>query len=308
MRRAWYFLPVLFMGAPFWSGGLIDPLSMDETEMMILVHLRIPRILCAFFSGAVLALAGMIFQNMFQNSLATPYTLGVSTGASLAVALGVFFGVGASASLLAFVGASAVTVLLSISVAVHAYATNLLLMGVAIGLLASSAISVLHFFGDAFAMASYFRWTLGSTDVLGYGPVGICGASFVIIALFARFIRARLTIVGVSRSLALARGVDVSGLHRSALAIVSLAVSLIVSQCGPIGFVGLVVPHIVRGSFGGLFRHHYLACLLFGGFFLAVVDAISRTLVDSSLPVGAVTALIGAPYLIFIVAKRGRMF
>ena len=204
-KWAWATPIVLFVASPFWSGGFIDPFSLDATEVMILVHLRIPRILCAFFAGAVLALAGMIFQNMFQNVLATPYTLGISTGASLVVALGVFLGVGDSVALLAFVGAAAVAVLLSSAAALSACTTTLLLIGVSIGLLASSGISVLHFLGDAFSMASFFRWSLGSTDVMGYGPVGICGAAFVLLVVFARSHRAQLTILGTSRTFALAR-------------------------------------------------------------------------------------------------------
>ena len=305
MRRAWAWLFALAAAtSPLWSGGLIDPLSLDATDAMILVHLRIPRLACAFFAGGVLSLAGLLFQNMFQNPLATPYTLGVSTGASLAVALGIFFGAAGSVPLLAFAGAASVSAVLLLVQVLWAQTTTLLLMGVAIGLLASGALSVLHFFGDAFSMASFFRWSLGSTDVMGYGPVALCAGAFALVASFARLRRAQVTLLGASRTLALARGLDVARLQREILALVSLAVSLVVSQTGPIGFVGLVVPHFVKLGDGRTFRHHYLKCALFGGCFLTLACALSHSFAGTALPVGAVTTLIGVPCFVFILARR----
>ena len=308
MRRALVVLALLaFAASPLWSGGLLDP--REPAGRAVVLGLRVPRILCGFLGGAALALSGALFQGMFRNPLATPYTLGMATGASLAVALGVFLGAGGwGLAPLSFAGAgaTALLLLLAASAGPRLSTDRLLLAGVAVALFGSSVVGVLRIVGDAPALASFLDWTLGSTDVHGTAPVLVCLLALAVLLAFSALRRAEVTVLSASAALAPGRGVDPDRLRREILLAVSLATSLVVSQLGPVGFVGLVVPNLLREAGLGLFRRHFPHCLLAGGLFLSLVDSLSRTLLPVHLPVGSVMALVGTPFFVLVLAKGRR--
>ena len=303
MRAAAVFFTLAFLTSPFWN---LNPLALSEAQVSVILHLRIPRILCSFLAGSTLSLAGLILQHMLRNPLAGPYTLGLSSGASLFVATGLFLGLAPwTLPFLSFMGAMGMALVLFLAVSLtRAFSiTSLLLMGMALGLLSSSVISIFQLLGGELGLSSFLVWTFGSTDVYGTAPVLVCALGFGILALFAHFKRAEITMVGVSESFAETRGVGVVKLQKAMFLATSTAVSLIVSQTGPIAFVGLIVPNIIKQMKGHLFREIFPTCLLFGGLFLSLADSLARQVEVVSLPIGAVTILFGTPYLVFLLLR-----
>ena len=208
--------------------------------------------------------------------------------------------------LLSFFGAFGVALILLFAMAVMKVfsVTGLLLMGVALGILSSSLISLLQLTGGRFGPFSYLTWILGSTDVYGPIPVLLCflGLSSLMVFSFCR--RSEITLLGISDGFALRTGVHVTKIQKEILFVTSLSVSLIISQVGPIGFVGLIIPNLIRELRGHLFRENYLVCLIFGGCFLSLLDTLSRLVTSLSLPVGAVMPIVGVPYFIAILLRR----
>ena len=307
MKSLLTILLILVVTSPLWPEGHCNPWALSENDVEIILSLRIPRILCAFFSGASLSLGGLLFQNLFKNVLATPYTLGVSAGASLMVAVGIFLDVAIlGLPFLSFFGAFGVVLILLLATAVMKVfsVTKLLLMGVAIGLFSSSLISLLQLMGGKLGTFSYLIWILGSTDVYGRIPVLLCFLGLSCLTIFSFFRRSEITLLGISDSFALRTGVSVLKLQKEILFVTSFSVSLIISQVGPIGFVGLIIPNLIREIKGHLFRENYLVCLIFGGCFLSLLDTLSRLMSSFSLPIGAVMPIVGVPYLIYILLRR----
>jgi iron complex transport system permease protein len=284
----------------------------EDPDWSILIDLRLSRTLLGLFAGGALALAGSLFQSMLREALATPYTLGVSTGASLgavvAIALDRHLTAGVAGIWLgALVGAAVVlfAVMAATPSARGWSSSGLLLAGVAINAVCAALILLVHGLSSMTQSYAISRWLIGSLDsvsrptLFAYIPVVlVCGAAIVrkarqwnLLAVGEAWAATR----GVSGRRALVEGY-VSG---SVLAAVTVALA------GPIGFVGLVVPHLLRRRLGGDDRLLMPCAFLLGGVLLASCDAIGRVvLAPVEIPAGAITALIGGPYLLWIL-RRG---
>ena len=294
----------------------------DPMQTAILWRIRIPRAAIGFLAGAALALSGATFQAMFRNPLAEPYTLGVSSGAALGAALAIFFEqqiaradlLGAwrfsAVSLAAFAGAVLVMALIyGLGRARRGFSTpTMLLAGVAVSFFCSSLILLVQYLSDFTQTFRMLRWVMGGLesvvavgDVFNLLPFTVAGAMI----LFALSRELNLLVTG--EDLAASRGVE---LHRTKLALfltASLMVGAVVALCGPIGFVGLMAPHICRLLIGPDHRWLLPASLLFGGAFLVACDALARTaLYPTELPVGIITALLGGPFFLWLLWGRGR--
>lgn len=283
----------------------------------ILFSLRLPRTLAAFLAGAGLALVGCAFQALLRNPLATPYTLGLagagSFGAYTALVL-VDFGRLPYALLgipmvqaFAFLFA-AIDVLLIFLVAsrrVRPTPTVLLLTGVTLGIVANSGIMLTRYFARPERLIDMDRWLMGGVDVVGYGPVitlaiGVLPACLVLLAQAGK-----LDQFGFSEEMAAGRGVNIARLQLVVLLIGSLITGIIVSEVGPIGFVGLVVPHTVRAFTGASHRILMPVSLLSGGAFLCLCDLIARKVpVAGEIPIGIITTLIGGPFFLYLLVRR----
>ena len=293
--------------------GTLSPLLPDdEVEARIVTDVRLPRVTLGFLAGAALATAGMAFQALFRNALATPYTLGVSAGASLGAAIYVHAGVSASmagipghvAAALAGAAASTALVYAVARASVGFSSSALLLTGVAVSFLCTSVILAIQYVGDVTTSFRIGRWLLGGLEVVGFVPV-VHVLPFAVIGIG--------TLLGISRELdllvvgeesATARGVSVGSVKRLVFAAASLMVGGVVATCGPIGFVGLVVPHLGRIVLGP--RHRTLGpfSVLAGGTFLVACDAVGRTVVAPvEIPVGIVTALVGGPFFLAMLVQ-----
>ncbi len=300
---------------PFVGPGTIDLSRVwagEEPDRSILVHLRVSRTLLGLFSGAALALAGSVFQSMLRDALATPYTLGVSTGASLGAVIAIALGwhvVGeVSAVWAAAIAGAAVVLILVVGAAARqrqVSAFGLLLAGVATNSVCTALILLVHGLSnmsDSFAIS---RWLIGSVDAVDYGALAVYVS--VVIALSVMVIRqARLwNLMAVGEAWAATRGAPVSRLLFRGYAAGSVLAASTVALTGPIGFIGLVVPHIVRARVSADDRILMPCAFLLGGVLLASCDAIGRVvLAPAEVPAGAITAFIGGPYLVWLVRHR----
>jgi len=285
-----------------------------DTAAVIFWRLRLPRVLTAFLAGAGLSLGGMAFQALFRNALATPFTLGVASGASLGAVLVLRFAVAAAALGAAavtggaFLGAcGAVLIVYGLSRAAHGLSTAaMLLAGVAASFFFSSLILFVQYTSDFSESFRIVRWLMGGLpDVVGFeGAVRI--SVFVLTgALVLFFLRNELDIIASGEEIAASRGVDVPKLKRLLFFAVSLMVGGIVAVCGPIGFVGMMVPHMCRLMIGSGHRFLLPATFLFGGAFLTLCDTAARTvLAPALLPVGVITSFLGGPFFLWLLARK----
>lgn len=306
-------------GAPLvGSGGIAlgDLLGGDPTAGLVFWQLRLPRVLLALLAGGMLALCGLSLQTLFGNPLAEPYTLGVASGAALGAAAaftwappGLPLGL-PLASLAAFAGALVATALV---VALGRAGTGggdggsgLLLAGVAVALLCQALILLLQYLSDAGGTLRMVRWMMGGLAVVGYRePLWLL--PWLALAAGVHLLRRwELDLLLAGEEVAAGRGVPVARLRLGLLLVDSMAVAALVSVVGPIGFVGLMVPHMLRRLVGAEHALLVPACVLGGGAFLTLCDAAARTVIaPAELPVGIVTALLGAPFFLWLLRRRG---
>jgi iron complex transport system permease protein len=318
--RAWFSGSVVAFAAATLLFPLAGPSPLDyaavlerrEPDWSILIQLRVSRTLLGLFAGGALSLAGSLFQAMLREALATPYTLGVSTGAALGavvvIAMGghAFMGVPAIwAGALA--GAAAVLVLVVGSAARQGQmsAFGLLLTGIATNSVCSAAILMIHGFAGMAQSFSISRWLLGSVDSAPYGALvpfmAIVGSITAWVLQRAR----HWNLLAVGEDWAAARGARVSRLMLGGYFAGSVLAAGTVALTGPIGFVGLIVPHLVRSRVGADHRVLMPCSFLLGGVLLAGCDALGRTvLAPAEIPAGAILALVGGPYLVWLVRQR----
>lgn len=273
---------------------------------------RMPRVLLGAVVGAGLAITGVALQAMVRNVLADPYILGVTSGASTGAAATILFGVGAGlgASSLtgsAFAGALAATAGLFLLARVGGRITSvrLLLAGVAIGYVLSAVTSFLIFTSDTpeGARAVLF-WLLGSLSLARWSSVGITLIAVTAVLLILMLWGRRFDALAIGDDTARALGVPPAGFRIRALVVVSLCVGAVVAVSGGIGFVGLIVPHVARLCVGGTHRRVLPTAALIGASFLVWADVFARVAVaPRELPIGIVTAVVGAPLLVILVRR-----
>ncbi len=276
-------------------------------------HLRVPRALLAACAGAGLAIGGVIFQAIFRNPLAEPYTLGIASGASLAAAVGFFTGLGGYAaggipvlSLLAFCGAVAAMggVFLISRLRPHTDMARLLLAGVCIAYMCSAGILLVTFLADRAITNDIVIWMMGSLGRLhGRAWFEILVILVPVLAFAAARHRA-LDLLCFGPHVAATRGVAVDTTIWLSFALVGLLTAVIVANCGPIGFVGLMVPHIGRAVFGIRTLPLLGGAALIGAGFLALCDGLARSYPMVELPVGVVTNILGAAFFFYMLATR----
>ena len=285
----------------------------DPRGREILMKLRIPRVLTAFLAGIALASSGMIFQALFRNPLATPYTLGVSGGAALSATLWMRFGAPlfflsiSGTSIAGFLGAlGAVALVYGLARMKSGFPTaTLLLAGVAVNLFFSSLILLMQYFSDPGETFRMIRWLMGGFSVVGFTtPINLAvftAIGLIIAALLTREMNLLLT----GEELAGARGVNVTRTKKMLFFSASLMTGAGVAFCGPIAFVGLMVPHICRQFIGSDHRKLFPAVILFGGAFLVVCDGLARTvLAPVEMPAGLITALLGGPFFLWLLLRK----
>lgn len=280
----------------------------------IVLGIRLPRVVLALLVGACLAVSGVVFQALLRNPLADPFILGISGGAALGgitvLSLGNLVGLGLVAvPPAAFAGGLAATALLYLfgGMGARFSSTHLLLTGVVFNAISSAAIVFLASAAGLMESASIFVWLIGSLASTRTALMGSV-ALFLLIGFSVAWLLSRsLDVLALGDETALQLGIDIERHKRWLLGATALMVAAAVSVSGLIGFVGLIVPHLLRLLVGTEHRLLVPAAALGGGAFLALCDTVARTVLDGrELPVGAITALVGGPFFLALLRSTHR--
>lgn len=318
-----FFADLRFGSVPLAARDVWQALSGDDVEdrvRLLVLESRLPRALTAALAGAALAVSGLLMQTFFRNPVAGPYLLGVSAGASLGVALVVLSAGGGLVSgalagglplrvLAAGLGASAMLgVMALLALRVRDLAT-LLIIGLMLASFLSAVVGVLQYFAAPDALRDFVHWTFGSLDhTRGPALTWLAGASLLGIGLAAA-LGPSLDVLGLGEDYARSMGVAVVPLRLLVVGVTALLAGTVTAFCGPVAFIGIAVPHAARGLLGPS-SHRWLvpASALAGAGLLVACDLASRLPgLQATLPVNAVTSLIGAPAVVAIVWRQRRL-
>jgi iron complex transport system permease protein len=286
------------------------PSEVPDAIVTVILQVRLPRIAAALVVGAALAAAGAAYQGLFRNPLVSPDILGVSAGAGLGAVFGIFLSLPViGIQLLAFVfGIATVSLVYLVASAVRGREPVLVLVlaGVVLGTLAGSMISLLKVLADPYdQLPAITFWLLGSlaattpSDVLGAVPLVLLGL------LPLHLLRWRMNLMSLGDEEAEALGVDARRLRLVFIVAATLMTAAVVAISGIIGWVGLIMPHIARMLVGPNFDRLLPSAMLLGGGYLLIVDTLARTIAVTEVPLGILTAFLGAPFFLWLLA-RGR--
>ncbi|MBQ4420745.1 MAG: iron ABC transporter permease [Bacteroidales bacterium] len=285
--------------------GSVDISELTSADKYILYNIRLPRVLMCIVAGATLGVCGGAYQAVFKNPLSDPYILGVSSGASLGASFAIVLGLDAliiGVPLIAFVFALlTVALIMKLSrVGNRMHTTTLILAGISFNFLFSAIISLIMFI-DREDMHKIYFWTMGSLSGIKYSDVIIVAFFTVFGYIMLRMLAKRMNALLLGDISAQSIGIDVEKTKKSILIVSTLMTSAVVSYCGVIGFVGLIVPHIIRLIVGGDNRK-ILPYSVFGGIiFMLLADILARTLASpNELPIGTITSIVGAPFFIYL--------
>ncbi len=307
-------IPLREVGAVFTAKLLQRPIAPDieATTISVLTNVRLPRILAAILIGGSLAICGAVFQAVLLNPLADPYTLGISTGAafgaSLVIVLQIFclaLPTAISVPIFAFLGgmATLAVVLYLAAGDSRMSSTTLILAGVIVSAILSAAIGFFKFLADEQVGIIIF-WLMGSLAGVSWGqlqmlaPITLAGA--VLLCAFGR----DLNIMSAGDRTAASLGVSTQRLRLLLVCLCSLLTALAVSVSGIIGFVGLIVPHLLRHLCGPDNRVLLPYCFFAGALLLLAADTLTRAVLPAEVPIGVLTALLGGPFFCFLFKKR----
>lgn len=282
--------------------------SVPDEFRTIIIDIRLPRVLLAIVVGAGLSVAGLVLQALLRNPLAEPYILGISSGGTVGAILVMSFGAGAgiiTAPLASFAGSASV-MLLVYSVSLRRGRldpSTLLLSGVMIGAFFNAAVLLIVAVINQ-ELRNAFLWLMGNLSAASFGSVAVAGPVVVISSAVLAWQSKSFNLIATGEESATQLGVNVPALKRGAYLLASLITGVVVSVSGVVGFVGLIIPHMCRMVFGPDHRLLIPASFLTGGMFLVGADLLGRTvLAPTEIPVGAVTAAVGAPVFVYLLRK-----
>jgi iron complex transport system permease protein len=296
--------------AALWQ-AITSPESADTMLKAIIWKIRLPRVFMAIVAGATLSLGGLVFQALLRNPLAEPYILGVSGGAAIGAILGILLGFARfpGITLTAFVG-SAGTLLAVLAIAGGRSLVDrdsLLLSGVMINAFCSAVIMFLVSLTQDSRLHSIMFWLMGDLSMAGMKEAGVLAGMVLPCFILTFLLSNRMNLLLLGGETAQTMGVNIRLVVIALLVSTSFMVSVTVSYCGLFGFVGLVIPHLLRLAIGPDHRVLVPACILGGGAFMVVCDILARTLPDQGeMPVGVITALVGAPLFIYLLKRSQR--
>ena len=310
MRKLLFITALLLLVlAPFF-GQIALPLEKlaqsGTMEHQVFFEIRLPRVLLAFLVGGILSLGGLVFQVVFRNPMSTPFTLGVASGATLFTAIAIIAGLGTLSPLFAFLGAMlTVIILFLIASRFQSYdPTALLLVGIALSFFYAAALMVAFYLSTLQESYEIMRFTMGSLDVVGFEKIGLLAVASALLLWLLYHYRHAFQALLTSYEFAFLQGINVKRLSYTLLFGVSVAVGVAVSITGPIGFVGLIIPHILKTLYRTSADKLLWQSFFYGGVFLVLSDLIARNLGESNLPIGVVTSFVGAPFFIYLLLRR----
>lgn len=277
----------------------------------VLWHLRTPRVLTALLAGASLALAGGQMQSVLRNPLADPHIMGVSAGAALGAALatmlgshalqGIFHGITIAAA--AFAGALGAAAVILLASRRFRTASSLLIFGVMLGFIVNALVAILQFSSDAESLKMFYSWSAGSFSNSGWDETGIMAVTLAIGLTLAKRNSKGLDIILFGDEFAAMSGAPVQKIRLSAILGCSLMTATVTAFCGPLGFVGIVAPHIARGVFRTSSHRVIIpGCMLTGALTALTADLLSQ-ISSTPLPVASTMAIVGVPVILYILLK-----
>jgi iron complex transport system permease protein len=279
-------------------------------ENLIVLHHRLPALLNAVFVGAGLSLAGYLMQIVFKNALAGPYILGVASGAGLLVAVFTLTGISGivatmGLSVFAIIGAMGVSLLLLMLLAKIKQTTTILIIGVLISSISTAIISLLQFYSDNDKLKKFVIWTMGSTESSTLNQSVILAVCSLVVYALIWFNRKNINLLLLPTAKAFSLGLNVKKMQLLVLFLASVITGLSVAFCGPVGFVGIIVPHISAMLLKSRliqFNEQYL--FLIGANLVLYADLLAHLPNQSILPVNAILAVFGIPVIFYIVLRK----
>ncbi|WP_136483818.1 iron ABC transporter permease [Vibrio sp. H11] len=296
---------------------LLSSSDVANHVQMVIHQIRFPRTVLCMLVGAILALCGTVMQGLFRNPLAEPGIIGVSAGAMLGAAIAIVMLANLSSSptwlntlglpLFAFVGGALTTILvyrLGTS-SPGTSVTMMLLAGVAISALSGAGVGYLNFVADDQMLRDLSLWSMGSFAAASWPNIALCAVTLLLLLSYASRHTLALNALLLGESEARHLGIEVERLKRNMIVLSALGVGVTVSAVGMIGFVGLVVPHLGRMLVGPDHRNLVPVSALLGALLLTIADMVSRQIIaPTELPIGIVTALIGAPFFLYLLFQQ----
>jgi len=289
--------------------GMCQNVAIADYYQVTLWQLRIPRIVMSVLAGAALAICGGVFQSIFRNPVCDPYILGISSGASIGAAIA--FILGWDAVVFGITLPALVTALLTLFLILGIArikgkhnTDTLLLIGIALNFFISAMITLLIVMNQKEMHKIYF-WTMGSLTHVSWLEIAWLLPIMVLCISILFYYSKAMNIMQVGTETAQTLGIDTQKTTYIVLITSSILISVVVSFCGSIGFIGLIMPHVARLLFGSNNRRLFTYSLFFGAFFLLIADTLARTIAaPAELPVGSITALAGAPYFIYLILRK----
>lgn len=293
---------------------ILNGSQINEAHQIIFLESRIPKAVTAVLVGIALSISGLLMQNLFQNPLAGPYILGISSGAGLGVAflimgasfLGISIGVGWSITLAAMFGSTVVLFILFLLSMKIKDVMTLLILGVMIGAIATAIIGILQFFSTDIQLKSFMLWTLGSLDSVTNDELPLISFIVLIVSIIVFFFSKSMNALLLGEEYAKSIGVSILANRMVIIFSSGCLAGIVTAYCGPIGFIGIVVPHLCRLWFQTT-DHIILipAVMLMGASMLLFSDVLSTLpMAYVKLPINSITALLGIPIILWIILNR----
>jgi len=286
----------------------------DDTKAIIVMQIRIPRALAAAIGGAALAVAGLLLQTYFNNPIVEPYVLGISSGASLFVGLfflgGFTFGFAQISPMMlfvgAFVGAMAVMAIVLVAARKVKSVITLLIVGLMVGYLCSAATSILTAFADKERLQIFSMWTMGSFAGITWSQIAVLAAVICPMIGFAFLLAKPLNALAMGDKYAASMGINVKHVRYLLILIASVLTAAVTAFAGPVSFIGLAVPHICRVVFRTYNNRVLIPATAMGGALMAgICDFAARNVIaPTELPLAAVTSVIGAPIVVYLLTRK----
>ncbi|HOK56644.1 MAG TPA: iron ABC transporter permease [bacterium] len=307
-----FFIFSIYFGTFFGSKiyTFKDIFNLSEIEKTIFLKIRIPRVICAFIVGAGLSISGAVLQSILKNPLAESYTLGISGGASLGIAIGVIMGKVYSIPFFAFLGAIFSLFLIILLSIIRKFSTSsIILAGISLNFICSSLVLFLISISQYEKFYSTVLFLFGDLSSFSEKILIYAGILIFISFIFLFFSSRVYDILSIDEEKAKTLGINVNFEKNVAFFITCLISSLCVSLSGIIGFVGLIIPHIVRAIYGSVHRKIIPISFLTGGGFLIICDTISKFIIRPvEIPVGVITGFFGGIFFLFLLFKERRIW
>lgn len=288
-----------------WIGQ--KQLTGSELDWGLFWDFRLPMVVLALTAGAVLGSGGFLMQILFKNDLATPYTLGISSGSVFALMIGIqFFNI--TSPIFSLLGALLLLwVLYRIIPGDHLFIHRVLLIGIGLNIFFSSGMMLLHYFADMRTLYRLVHWLVGSIQpqpLLEMVPIWVV---LILEAIYIIRIGPKLDLIGINHTLAQQRGISVTQIYKTLLIFQGVLLGLLLPLTGPVAFIGLIIPNVIRLAVTGSVKKLFFLSVWGGALFLVLAHWLSmRLLPGEVLPVGVITAVIGSLFLIITVGRQGR--